>query len=223
MNIAPLRIASIAIVLLAIGCGSEDSEKKVATAGSCEESYSACGGDVTGAWNLGNLCVTGSVTNALNGQLAEYPSCSTAFTDGNLESDVSVTYTATDFTRSGTNHLTGKMKISDACFSEMTSGTPLSALSCGSFAQVLPNIMISRCAANNLSCSVAVDCGYADSTCNCNTDTTEQVNVSGTYTVSDTTLTESTGATYQYCVKGSQLTQSGQVGDGIAGIVFLNK
>ncbi len=178
---------------------------------------------MTGSWNLGTLCVTGSVTNALNSLLTQYPACPNTFTSGALESTVSVAYTATNFTRSGQNHLTGKMKITAACFSDMMGGTSLSAQSCAAYAQVLPSVMTGRCLQNNVACNVSVSCGFDGTTCNCDTDTTEQVNDNGTYTVSGTTLTESTGGTYQYCVKGSQLSQSGVVGDDIAGVVYLNK
>lgn len=192
MNTNLLRLVSIAAGTLVLSCGNDDNGSKAAQAGSCEGTYVACGGDVKGTWHLGKLCVTGSVTNALNALLAQYPSCSTAFTDGGLESNVSVTYEASNFTRIGTNHLTGKMKIDEACFADMTTGTPLSAQSCLAYAQVLPNIMTGRCVANNMACSVSVSCGYEGNTCNCSTDTTEQVDVSGTYSVAGNTLTEST-------------------------------
>src|SRR5512145_1117731 len=113
MNIARLRIAGIALASLALGCSSDDKDSGSNAVISCEGAYTACGGDVIGTWELGTLCVTGSVTTALNAMFADFPSCANAFTEGTLESTGvgTVTYAATDYTRTASFHLTGKMKL----------------------------------------------------------------------------------------------------------------
>jgi hypothetical protein len=223
MNTALLRIAGIALGSLVLGCSSDDKDSGSTNVVSCEGAYTPCGGDVTGTWELGTLCVVGSVTNALNALLADYPSCANTFTEGRLESTGSVTYTATNFTRTGSVHLTGKMKITSACFGEQLMGAALTAQSCGSYAQVAPAAMAAQCSAGGSACTVTVSCGYEGTTCNCDADMAQQIADSGTYTVSGTTLTESTGGSYSFCVNGNQLSQSGEVYEGVAGVAYLNK
>jgi hypothetical protein len=203
MNNAPLRAAFLLLGLLLLGCNSSSDDKSAPVyMTTCTQTFSACGGDPTGTWTLGSLCmIDGSTVDAFNALLKDYPSCAGAFTEVNVEAGGSVTYTASTYHRTADVKTTGKMHANAACFSEMSGGAALSAITCGAASSAIPQLFP----------GITGACTYdaPNSLCNCTTNTADTIDETGTYTTANGKLTESGGNVYEYCVGGGALDQKG--------------
>ena len=81
-------------VLLAVGqfaCGSSDGDGLI-TAAACTDTFTACGGDPTGTWNLSGVCIEGDLVAALNSQ--QTAACNTQTTKATVKGSGSVMYVA---------------------------------------------------------------------------------------------------------------------------------
>jgi hypothetical protein len=227
MNSAPLGTALVALGLFVVSCGGSSNDGSPATVpvASCSDPFTACGGDVTGTWTLGAFCIAGSLDAALDTMLADYPSCANAFSGSKMTTQSSVTYSGSNFTRTGSIQITGTMKVTPACYAEQISGATLTAYNCSPYGTVAAT----RIKGSETGTTTTLNCTHDGTNCNCAMTYGKQINETGTYSVTGSTITETggTNATYQYCVNGNQLAQSGTLGSGmttvIAGVAQLTK
>lgn len=208
-----------ALIALAPACSDagDDKAKSVAM-GSCEDGFTACGGDPTGSWGISAVCVDGNLAEVLDQAFADYPSCKHSVRDAKIEMSAGVTYTSTTFERTGSVIISSKMAISAECFAEQTGGTQLSAATCGFYSQVLDS-----------QAGILGQCSYDGTTCNCDTSNNASLNANGSYQIQGTRILEDNGNQLDFCVAENQLgyrsvllvTQNGTVR--VSGTAIMSK
>lgn len=186
--------AILGLLLLATACGkSEDDNANEVSLTSCEEVFDACGGDPTGSWSLERICVDGSLTDAVGAYFSEYPSCENSVREAELTTAAGVTYTETDFDRTGSATLKAKIEITEDCFREQAGGT-LTSLTCMAYGQMMEG-----------QSGMTGTCSYDGTVCVCNASVTEPLNASGTYSINGSEIVEEDGKTLAFCAAGARL------------------
>jgi hypothetical protein len=187
---------------LLAACGG----KKGAEADACSE-LRACGGDVVGSWRVDALCPDPVTATQLLG--AQLPAaCSDAVQSVDLPSyDLTLDYTATTRTVSGTAALTAALTLSPSCIAavtrlQLTLNDNLCAL-------------VATAAAPQLRANLpdaTLTCKLADSNCACDLAGTLTLNSTANYVVAENQIVEGDSA-QDYCVSGQQLAlRSAQLG-----------
>jgi hypothetical protein len=197
-----LRIAILGLGLSVMGCSGEEAKGPTfVPVSACTETFTACGGNEIGTWSLTSVCSDSSLTGFFNSALAtDYPSCGQTFTEVTMSTTGTVAYDGSNYTRTGSIHTRGKMKITAACVAEQLQNLPLTANACGNLAAVLP----SQYPGSTFSCT------YDGITCNCDIASVDSLDAKGTYVKSATGIDESVNqVNYAYCVNGNAMTQRG--------------
>jgi hypothetical protein len=195
----------LAVVFAGQGCGSGGGGLVQAT--TCAGTFTACGGDPTGTWDLVGVCVEGDLVAANNAESsASSPACGSTVTAATIAGGGSVTYGAGTVTFNATIETAMSMVYTPACVSALSGGGSLNALTCSQ-----------QAASMDAGPNTAATCSYTGGNCNC-TLTATQVNTSTRqFTVSGSTITEGGGDSYTFCVNGNTMTQREQVtGDAYA-------
>jgi hypothetical protein len=199
---ALMRAGSMAWVVLALGCGGGGDGVTLTKATVCSGSYSACGGDPTGTWDLAGVCVEGDLAASADAQLSsKYAACAGSITNATVAGGGSVTYSGGNATYDAKEELVSTLAYSPACVAAISSGATLSASVC---TQVQSNL--------NAETNTKGNCSYDGSHCNCTMTVTNPDTVTHTFSVSGSTISESDGSSYQFCVNGSSMSQRQSVG-----------
>ena len=199
------------LVAVSGGCGGEDGD-------SCGE-FSACGGEVTGTWQIQNVCFTGNPQALFEG-------CMGAKVDvGGLEMTGNLTLGA-DMTFSRTSMLGGSMSVSlpSSCltFNNIT-------LTCSQ----LDAAVKAEIASDPDSEFTSISCQDASGGCSCTFGVMPDSEMeTGTYTVQGNVLSlretgEDESDTFQYCVSSDtlKLQSSGMAAmeEAVGGLIVLTK
>jgi hypothetical protein len=201
------------LLLAPLGCGGGSSGPPLIQGTACTGTFNACGGDPTGTWDVVAVCVDGDLVSAFNtGMAAQYSACGNTFTAANLALAGSVTYGAGKFSFDATTALVESLAYTPACVSALSSGVALSASVCGQMQQNL-----------NKETGTKGNCTYTGTNCNCQATVTLPNTSSGTYTVSGSTIIESGGSSYDFCVNGDTMTQREAVEGNAYGVTQMKK
>jgi hypothetical protein len=196
------------------GCGgSSGSGPVLIPATTCNGTFTACGGDPTGTWDIASICVEGDLTAAYNAEMsADYPACGSTFISANVAGAGSVTYGAGNFSFNATMQAAMSLAYTPDCVSAASGGATSSASTCGQTAATLDNEP-----------ETAATCSYTGTNCNCSMTITHANTDSGLYTVSDSTIAESGGSTYTFCVNGNTMIQREQISGNAYGVTTMKK
>lgn len=186
-------VAMLSFALLAVGCGKSDDDPHGVSLTSCKEQFSACGGDPTGSWSLEEICVDGSLTDAVDAYFSEYPSCENSVREAELTTSAGVTYTENTFDRTGSSTLNAKLELTEDCFREQTNNT-LTSLSCMAYGQVMEG-----------QSGMKGTCSYDGTVCKCDTTLTQSLDASGSYSVDGSNIVEQDGTKLKFCVSEKRL------------------
>ena len=183
----------------------------VSTSGICTSSFTACGGDPTGIWDIVGVCVQGDIAAAANAEYASSASqCSDICTGAKPAAQGSVTFSAGNYQPNAVVSLTETLVVSDSCYAALW-GQSWTAASCTTLAQDL-----SQQAGTTATCtptSTSCDCVYE----------TVLAAQSDTYTVSGSLLVASDGTTTEFCVQGSTMTQRDWFGNSAYAVTIYGK
>ncbi len=205
-----------------VGCGGTDNNggAHLIAVTTCNETFTACGGDPTGTWQYTSACSDPDMTTTANQQIAaQYPTCSTMFTSVALSLGGSVTLGSGTYSQAITESLVTQMSLNSACFAAVNSGVSLSATTCNQYQTGLNRVT-----------GASATCGYDGANCNCADSLSRQDNESGTYTVSGLTMTStsvdagvSQTTSADFCVQGNSMTMREVSDGGITSISHLSK
>ncbi len=228
----PARVASypLSVLFLAIGyscslpacldlgdssdAGAGGTGSGTVLSGICAASFSPCGGDVTGTWQVQSICSVGNPADTVNANFtASYPDCAGVCTSNSMTVSGNKTYSGTSVTSTESFDFSENLSLSDACFNEAL-GTSLSDSTC-------------QAAAGHFDSASSASCGLLAGACNCQV--TDSLNNSTTsYVASGTSLTEpesntDLGTTVDYCVIGNTMTQRRTLPPGIQYVVTYTR
>jgi hypothetical protein len=189
------RIFKVAFVLFACSCGGSSANNLIKGT-TCSGTFDACGGDPTGTWDIVSICAEGDLVSAFNAELsAKQAACSSTFTAASLAAAGSVTYAAGNVSYTGNVEVSESLSYTSACVSAVSGGATLNASTCS---QIQNNL--------NNEPNTQSTCNFTTANCNCNT-TVSNSPTSGTFTASKSTITESNGSSYEFCVNGTTMNQ----------------
>jgi len=181
------------------------------SASACSETFTACGGDPTGTWDIISVCMQGDLAAAANASYAaDSAACSSLCTRATLAAHGSVAYSAGSVQPNAVLSLSETLEMTAGCYVALF-GSAWNSASCAAVAQTLEEQSgtTATCLAGNSVC----DCEYMDTT-PANADT---------YTVSGTTLVASDGSTTEFCVQGSTMTQRDSFGNNAYAVTQYSK
>lgn len=195
-----------------LGC---DDDSSSGSAGTCTNTFAACGGDISGTWTIDGACVEGDLPQAMY-QMSDFPAaCEGMYQSADF--DVSGTSTFANGTQTSMVHLvlTAKMHVTGECLSAIAGTTvPMSQAICDAFAT-----QITGQGQTGSPESTTATCTLGSSACDCTiVQDNGNVNETQSYTVSGSTLTfPADGSTQQFCVSGTTATVREQTSwDGVA-------
>jgi len=184
-----------ALVTAFAACGGGGGTKvAVCKAGA----FTACGGDPTGTWHVSGICSENNLTTTMNQMYASQSSaCATVVKSVDLSIAGTVTYTSGTVTYNMNNSVAFSMSFSSACISGMLnmSGT-MNASLCSSLGTSLTN-----------SGTMTGTCSLSGSNCDCTISEKMTDSSSYPYSVSGSTITESGGDSYDFCVSGKTMSE----------------
>ena len=193
----------------ASGTGGIAASSSVAA---CTGTFTPCGGDPSGTWDIVSACIDGNLVSAFNAAIAaDYPSCSSTFTAFVVTAlSGSVTYSSGNYVYNSISGAAETVAYTPACVSALQ-GNTLTASVCSSLEQNLNN-----------ETGATATCTYATN-CNCHSVISNADTTSGTYTVSGSTIIEDSGSSYDFCVSGNTMTQRQQMEGNAYGVAQLKK
>jgi len=202
-------------ILLALGqfaCGSSTSEGMALSSSLCAETFSPCGGDPTGTWNVVGVCLDGDLAAAYNADsYSKHPECSSQTKEVRVGASGSATYTSgadAIVSHQATRVQEVKDSYSSDCAAAAFSVTTLDAGACAQIQQTLQ-------AADS---QKKVSCSMSAGNCDCTSTTTQEVKAQNMFEISGSTITESDDRTYSICIRDNKMTQ-GEVKSGSVNIV----
>jgi len=177
----------------------------------CSETFTPCGGDPTGTWDIVSVCLQGDLAAAANaGYAADSADCSSLCTEATLAAQGSVTYSAGSVQPNAVLSLSETLEMTASCYAALF-GKAWNSASCATVAQMLEK-----------QSGTTAACSAGNSICNCvYMDTTQAV--ADTYTVNGTTLVASDGSTTEFCVQGSTMTQRDSFGNNAYAVTRYSK
>jgi hypothetical protein len=190
----PPRLASLVTAYAAFalaGCGGGSG----AEAGICSGTFTACGGDPTGDWEVASTCLGTSFAQLLNDSFAaQSPDCAGAAKSASLSASGTVAYHAGTVAYNMTISTTTSFSFTEACLQALAPGVTADA-SCAALAPSPGDP------------EETGSCSFSGSACSCTGASTSPDTSVSSYTVSGATITESSGATYEFCVSGTTMSQ----------------
>ncbi len=208
----PIREGGVLAALLAIGhlaCGAS-AETGPVTSTLCTTSFTACGGDPTGTWNVAGVCLDGDLAAALNAERSS--ACAAQTTGADVRVTGSVMYTAAAagadpvVIYKGTTEERSTESVSPACAMDTYGVTTLDANGCTQIQTMLVNNDPAK----------KVTCGLSGVNCGCRVTIVRARNVQNLVTMTGSNIVESDDATYDVCVTGNAMvqrqTRAGNVG-----------
>ena len=190
-----------------IGCDpSSQEDSNVGGGAAACGSFTACGGDLEGTWELEKLCL--DVDPAMFGAI-DNPACSDFVQDVRVMADGMLTVTSDTLTFSGTLDMDIDFRFSDACLQASAGDTTIktNAQLCSSLQDGLEEGAQEPDAA-----ITSATCSAGAAACNCTASAPPQtISSSGAYSVTGNTLMDPDGETSEYCVQGDSLTLRGEM------------
>jgi len=185
------------VVVLALfwtSCGGGSSNQS----GICSGTYSACGGDPTGTWNIAGMCTENSVTSILNGDYrSQASSCGDIVKSASLTMTGTMTYSSGTITYNTNTVVTSNLLLSSTCISDLAGSTvTVSASLCSALQTSM-----------NSSDGMSGTCSLSGSNCGCSLTQSISDSSSDTYTVSGSTITEGGGDSYDFCASGKSMSE----------------
>jgi len=183
-----LALASLVLTGCGGGSGSE--------AGICAGGFAACGGDPSGEWEVASTCLSTSFTQLLNDALAAMsPECAGAARSASLSASGTVAYQAGTVTYDMTISTTTSISYTVACMKALMPDVAADAAGCASLGP------------NPGDPEETGSCSFTGSACSCDVASTSPDTSTYSYTVTGATITESGGASYEFCVSGATMSQ----------------
>ena len=201
-----LLVAGVMALVPSCGGSSGSSSSSNGAVGTCNGTYTPCGGDPTGTWNVKNACAQNDVASSMNNYLAsQSPKCSDAVKSADATMTGTVQFASGTVTYDTKTVINMNATLSASCLSSQ--GVPIAnAATCNAVASGMA------------SQGVTGTCTPSGSTCVCALTSTQTNTSSDTYTVSGSTFTEGSGNSYPFCVKGNSMTvqeSTPETGDGV--------
>jgi len=185
------------IVVLALfwtSCGGGSSNQS----GICSGTYSACGGDPTGTWNIAGMCTENSVASILNEEYgSQASSCGDIVKSASLTMTGTATYSSGTITYSTNTVVTSTLSLLSTCISALA----------GSTVTVSASVCSALQTSMNKSDGMSGTCSLSGSNCSCSLTQSVSDSSSDTYTVSGSTITEGGGDSYDFCVSGNSMSE----------------
>ena len=181
------------------------------TANACSGTFTACGGDPSGTWDIVSVCVQGDLAAVANASYATDSSeCSSLCTGATLTAQGSVTYNAGSLQPNAVLSISETLEMTASCYTALV-GTTWSSSSCTSVAQMLDQQAgtTATCSSGSSGC----DCAY----------TTATPASTDTYTVNGNSLIASDGSVTEFCVQGSTMFQRDSLGDAAYAVTQFSK
>lgn len=217
----PWLIAGCATCLALAGCGGTEQNGGPALIPitTCNETFTACGGDPTGTWQYTSGCTTPDPATVANqGIAAQFPACAGIFTGMTASLGGSVTLQGGTYSQTESAASTYHATLNATCFTALTTAS-LSASTCTQYQSNL-----------NAISGTSATCSYNGSTCNCDYSVSRQATESGTYSISGSTLTStsvdagvSQTTSADFCVQGNNMTLQDVSNSGGVGISHFVK
>jgi hypothetical protein len=202
----------VALTLAGHGCGGSSGGGLV-QATACTGTFTACGGDPTGIWEIQSICSEGDFVAAFNAEMAaDFSACGSVFTSAKLAGAGSVTYGGGTVTYDCTTRMAMSLTYTPSCFSAATGGLTASASTCSQNATRMSNEP-----------GGAATCSYAGENCSCDTTLTKVNTTTDSYSVSGSTITEGGGDSYTFCVGGNTMVEREQVSGNAYAVMTLEK
>ena len=200
---------SLALVSLALtGCGGGSGSE----AGICVGGFAACGGDPSGEWEVATACLGTSFAQLLDDALAATsPDCAGAVKSASLSAAGTVAYQAGTVTYDMTISTTTSLSYTVACMKALMPDVTADAVGCASLAPSPGDP------------EETGSCSFAGSACSCDVASTSPDTSAYSYAVSGATITESGGASYEFCVSGGTMSQRVALVGASYGVMTLTK
>ena len=177
----------------------------------CSETFTACGGDPTGTWDIISVCMQGDLAAAANvNYAADSVACSSLCTGATLAAHGSVAYSAGSIQPNAVLSLSETLEMTASCYAALFGGAWNSA-SCAAVAQMLEK-----------QSGTTAACSAGKSVCDCVYMATTPASAD-TYTVNGSTLVASDGSTTEFCVQGSTMTQRDSLGNNAYAVTQYSK
>lgn len=194
-------LSAVTAFVLVTSCSSEDKAR-------CGN-FKACGGDISGTWNVTSSCFEGNLTDAVNYTFkllecrGDYTSVTAAVT-GNVSFEAG---TATENTLTTLNY---EMVPSLACYRAL-GGSAVDAAGCALFASALVS--------NNHHTSA--NCAVAGGSCHCTAQNVYERSNALSYSVQGSKVTYETGSDpLDFCVSGTTLNARQFESDLVTTVLF---
>jgi hypothetical protein len=179
-------LSAVTAFVLLTGCSSEDKAR-------CG-SFKACGGDITGTWNVTSSCFEGNLTDAVNYSF-KLLECQGDYQSVTANVTGTVAFEAGTATESTLTTLNYEMVPSPACYRAL-GGTTVDAAGCA----VLATALVSG------GYHETANCVLDGSRCRCTAQNSIERNESLTYSVQGSSISyESDSDSLDFCVSGTTL------------------
>lgn len=199
----PRQQGWVLAVLLAFGqlaCGASSDNGPIKST-LCTESFTACGGDPSGTWNVVGVCLDGDLAAAYNSQHSD--ACASQTTGADLSRSGSATYKAATsdadavVSYQSTTEEKAAESFSPDCAKDAYDITTLDANGCAQIQKTLQNGDAQK----------KVTCSLSGGNCDCRVTIVHTRKVQNMFTISDSTIVESDDSSYDFCVTGSTMIQ----------------
>ncbi len=195
MTIVCARIAGVAtaallgfLALSASACGgSTHRESEGSSVTSCA-SFSACGGDVVGTWDLVALC-SALVTSRLPAECRDKVSITESTGSGEIE------FTGIDVRTAFESHVTATYRYDQTCAAALFGSVTVDEAFCGALEDQYVAMPVSD----------SVSCAFGMGTCVCAFGYLTKSGSTQPYVTQGTNLVPMDGAPVPYCVNGDEL------------------
>jgi hypothetical protein len=190
-------VGVLAAACLATACSDSNDD-----GGSCA-SFSACGGDVQGSWQLDSICAVGLVEQ-LNSQVAaQHPECDGTYKTASIDVEGTVAFDATTQTPNLVMTIDTRLTLTADCLSAQADRTVvLSDSICSLFAQGASSTDADKTA--------TTQCTFTGGNCECDVHISSPTGTAEPYTISGTTIVSGSESPADYCVQGDTLTLHGE-------------
>ena len=186
-NKSRLAASYVVSAWLVAACGGGTSD---GGAGAACSAFTACGGDVTGTWDVTNVCVDTVPPDV--GSLP--PECAHLINSLSIQMDGTYVFDA-DGTATFSGQVTSvsSVRYTDACLHALKLPAGQEAAGCTSIEAGLQK-------------NGTATCGYGSGACSCTLQETQSIDKSGTWAKLDSdTLVDEKGDPADYCVEGATL------------------
>lgn len=208
----------LSVLFLAVGqvaCSSSGGDGLIA-ATACTDTFTACGGDPTGTWNLSGVCIEGDLAAALNSQRTA--ACNTQTTKATAKGSGSAMYVAAT-TADAIVIYDAKLErqttesISAACAADSYGVTTLDAAGC---TQIKTTIEADDPEAT-------ASCALASGNCNCSVTVMHVQKAQNLLTLTGSNIVENDDSTYDFCVTDTKMVQKETIGAGASIVSTFTK